>query len=163
MSMTNHLWNAIAAAKTNDHPEQREKKMKDAPKPPPEFPAVAHTGKKISPEDRKAIIDLSADYSPRKIAPRVGLSRKIVCRVLLEEGILHPKRRLKQKKLDAFYPKVAELVEKELTVTRILREIQELGYQGSRTILGEHVGRVVNKRGKIFKNVIASKAKQSRP
>jgi transposase len=118
--------------------------MKDTKKKPHEFPAVVNTnrGKEISPENRQAIIDLSADYSPRKIAPRVGLSRKIVLRVLLEEGLLQPKKRPKQNKLDAFFPKVAELVEKELTVTRILREIQELGYQGSRTILGEHVGRL---------------------
>lgn len=118
--------------------------MTQTPKPPHESPAVATSDrvKKVSPEDRQAIIDLAADYSPRKISPRVGLSRKIVRRILLEEGLLQPKERHLQKKLDAFFPKVAELVEKELTVTRILREIQDLGYQGGRTILGEHVGRL---------------------
>jgi len=130
--------------------------MTQTQKPPHESPAVSTSDreKKVSPEDRQAIIDLAADYSPRKIAPRVGLSRKIVCRVLLEEGIQQPKKRLKQGKLDVFFPKVAELVEKELTVTRILREIQELGYQGSRTILGEHVGRLRAQRSLAPRNKI---------
>jgi transposase len=114
--------------------------MEDPDKPSQEHfvSTVPDWKKKVRPEQRQQIIELSVNYSARKIAPRVGLSRKIVGKVLKEEGILATGSP-KQKKLDAFLPKVAELVEKDLTVTRILREIETIGYEGGRTILGEHV------------------------
>ena len=99
--------------------------------------SVKPRNKEIPPEDRQAIIDLASHDSARGIAKRLQLSRKIVRRVLGEENLLPPKK--PPTRLSAFTQAIAERVKKDLTTTRILREIQELGYQGSRTILGDHI------------------------
>jgi transposase len=68
----------------------------------------------------------------------VGRSRKIVRRVLEEAGLCDEPQS-DQSKLDPYREQIKERVAKQLTTTRILREIHGLGYQGGRTILGECV------------------------
>jgi len=102
----------------------------------------------LSPETRKEIIRLHAFYGSREIARRVGYSRKIVRRVLCEQGALPPpERTAKGSKLDPFRATIEEKVEKDLTVSRILREIREQGYSGGRTILADYVRTVRAKQG----------------
>jgi transposase len=72
----------------------------------------------------------------------VGLSRKQVTRVLHEAGRTTPSLPPGQSKLDPFRERIAALVDKRLTATRILREIQAAGYTGRRTILAQHVARL---------------------
>lgn len=106
------------------------------PRPPRRRPAP------IPEETRKEIIELHGFYGTREIAKRVGLSRKIVRRVLREEGCTPPprsRRRGQASLLDPFREQVQEKAKKGLTISRILREIKEAGYQGGRTILAEYV------------------------
>ena len=100
----------------------------------------------ISQEDRDQITELSKFYSPRGIARRTSIGRKVVERVLEEEGARArndrppaPQTPRETSKLDTYLPAIEERVRKDLTTSRILREIGELGYEGGRTILGEHV------------------------
>lgn len=101
----------------------------------------------IPDELRQEILRLQPFYSARQISPRVGLSRKMVGRVLQEHGLPpgpQPRPAPEQPdgdtcKLDSFRLVVAEKMAQGLKVTRILREIRKLGYQGGRTILGDYV------------------------
>ena len=101
----------------------------------------------IPDETRQEILRLHDFYSARQISPRVGLSRKLVGRVLDEHGLSSCPQRQSQpqdatldtSKLDSFRELVAQRVQKRLTTTRILREIRQIGYQGGRTILGDYV------------------------
>ena len=94
----------------------------------------------VAPEIQSQILELHRLYGSREIARRVGYSRKIVRRVLLEHGSLAPAQRSgKTSKLDPFRTTIKEKAHKGLTVTRILREIREQGYSGGRSILAEHV------------------------
>ncbi len=94
---------------------------------------------------RQEILSLSQlGYGTRRIAPRVGYSRKIVRRVLnqispppLLPATSPPPARTS--KLDPFQTLLTEKVQKGLTTSRILREIREAGYQGGRTILAERI------------------------
>jgi transposase len=99
------------------------------PQPPPPIP----------PEVRAEIIRLQPHYGTRRIAPRVGLSRKQVRRVLLEEGLSRAQPPPETSKLDPFRETIVGKVRLGLTTTRMLRELRELGYQGGRTILADHV------------------------
>jgi len=102
----------------------------------------------LAQEIRNEIVGLHAFYGTREIARRVGCSRKIVRRVLAEQGSLAPSERTDQgSKLDPFRETIEEKVTKELTVSRILREIRELGYMGGRSILAEHVRTLRTKQG----------------
>jgi transposase len=94
----------------------------------------------LSTETQEEIVRLHAFYGSREIARRVGYSRKIVRRVLCEHGCLPaPVPTGSVSKLDPFRTTIEEKVRKGLTVSRILREIGELGYTGGRTILAEFV------------------------
>jgi transposase len=110
-----------------------------SPNQPPS--AKQGRGKIIIPlEIQREIVRLHAFYGTREIAPRVGYSRKIVRRVLSEQGCLVPGQpHRKPSKLAPFRQTIEEKVRKDLTVTRILREIREQGYTGGRSILAEHV------------------------
>lgn len=116
-------------------PEDETKK----PKPP------RRSSRKVSDEERARILELArAKRSVREIAKQTGLGRKLVGRVLAEAGEARPSAATpspveKASKLDPFRELIAEKVAKNLTVERILREIQEQGYEGGRTILREHV------------------------
>lgn len=92
----------------------------------------------LSQEQRDEIVGLHRFYGTRRIAQRVGWSRKIVRRVLSEEGCLSeitPTASL----LDPFRKTIETKVGKGLTVSRILREIHAEGYRGGRTILADLV------------------------
>ena len=105
--------------------------------PLPRRPAVKTD---ISPSMRAEIVQLHAYYGSREIARRVALSRKIVRRILSEEGCLEKAPpRSSQSKLERFRPIIKEKVDKGLTVTRILREIRAQGYTGGRSILAAYV------------------------
>jgi transposase len=86
------------------------------------------------------IVELHAYYGTRKIAHRVGYSRKIVRRILSEHGCSPPPDRShKPNKLDRFQETIESKVTKGLTISRILREIRAQGYSGGRSILADHV------------------------
>jgi transposase len=94
---------------------------------------------KVSPEIRKEIVRLHEFYGTRQIVTRVGKSRKVVRRVLKEEGCLSSRPAGDASKLTPFLQQIDERALKGLTVTRILREIRELGYRGGRSILSTHI------------------------
>ena len=86
------------------------------------------------------IVELHAYYGTRKIAQRVGYSRKIVRRILSQHDCLPPSDQTpKPNKLDPFQEMIEDKVTKGLTISRILREIREQGYCGGRSILADHV------------------------
>jgi transposase len=90
-------------------------------------------------ELREEILRLHGQYRPRAIGKRVGLSRKLVQRVLQQHGLLSPRPRSEASLLEPFKEQIEKRARDDLTTTRTLREIRELGYQGGRTILGEQV------------------------
>jgi len=110
---------------------------------PDHSPPIPRQRQKIQvPSDsRQQIVELHSFYGTREIARRMMLSRKIVRRVLAEEGCLSttaPRSRAASK-LEPFRTSIEAKVATGLTVTRILREIRHLGYTGGRTILAEAV------------------------
>jgi len=89
---------------------------------------------------RQEIVNLHAFYGSREIARRVALSRKIVRRILAEEGELKkPTPRVPASKLEPFHSMIKDKVETGLSVSRILREIREQGYRGGRSILAAYI------------------------
>lgn len=74
-------------------------------------------------------------YGTREIGRRVGRSRKTVRNVLEKSGVTRPPQPSGRSKLEPFLEAIASRVKTGLTVSRILREIRELGYEGGRTIL----------------------------
>jgi transposase len=101
-------------------------------------PGQSSRDEEVSKETRDTIIDLKKKgYGTRRIAPRVGRGRKVVRRVLTEEGLLSSGGQPQQSKLDPFKAVIEQKVEAGLTTSRIFREVKELGYQGKRTILAD--------------------------
>jgi transposase len=78
-------------------------------------------------------------YGMRKISGQLNVSRKNIRAILVQQGCLPAQRLAPQSRLTPFYQVIAQKVEKDLTTSRIFREIKTLGYQGKRTILAEHV------------------------
>jgi transposase len=118
----------------NDHPEHPQTHS-----PAPRLP-VARTKIELPPEIRDEILRLHQFYGTRQIARRLTLSRKIVRRVLMEQGSLQaPARPPGSSKLEPFHQTIRNKSNSGLTTTRILREIRELGYTGGRSILAEYV------------------------
>lgn len=93
----------------------------------------------ISKAQRAEIVELHAFYGTRPIARRVGWSRKIVRRVLEEEGCLTAPQAQRQSLLDPFRKLIESKLDKRLTTSRILREIRSDGYSGGRTILADWI------------------------
>lgn len=122
-------------SKTPENPTPE--KASTGPGPAP-APAPARR-KPIPPEVRKEIVRLHEFYGSRQIARRVDLSRKRVRHVLREEGCLTPLKARSSPKLTPYLHQIEEKVLKGLAVTRILREIREIGYDGGRTILARKV------------------------
>ena len=84
----------------------------------------------LSPETREEIVRLAPFYQCRGIARRVLLDRKIVARVLAEEGLRTPSTETSEAgKLEPFLDQIEGRVAKRITTTRILREIREIGYR----------------------------------
>lgn len=96
----------------------------------------------IDKETRQEILRLHEHYGAREIGKRLNppLSRKVVTRVLREEGV--PTAKKKPSRLAPLSAQIEALVDKELTTTRIFRELKTLGYSGGRTILAKHVERL---------------------
>jgi transposase len=92
-------------------------------------------------QEEREIVELHQQgYGTRQIARRVCHDRKTVRRVLLQKGLLHPiSTPPSPNKLDPFRELIRQKVDKNLTLTRILREIREAGYSGGRTILSDYV------------------------
>jgi transposase len=85
----------------------------------------------MSPEEIQEVKELErCGLSIRGIARKLGRNVKTIRRVLGR-----PRRGQSESKLDRFKEKILELDGKEYRVPRILREIRELGYTGSRSIL----------------------------
>ena len=119
----------------SSNPEQPQTDRSPSPPPP-----RRRTKTEVSPEIRQEILRLHDFYGTRQIARRVNLSRKIVRRLLSEQGDLSaPPRAAPASKLEPFRQMIDSRVAKGLTATRILREIREQGYRGGRSILAEYV------------------------
>lgn len=93
----------------------------------------------MPPETRNEIVRLHEFYGSREIADRVNESRKIVRRVLREEGCTPTRKMEPGSLLTPFLDPIKTRALAGLTITRILREIRALGYRGRRTILAAHV------------------------
>jgi len=79
---------------------------------------------------------LAQGESHKAIARKLNIDVKTVRRV--KKGA--KKRQPRPSKLDVFKPVIAELVvKKDLTATRVLREIRALGYEGGYSVLKEYV------------------------
>lgn len=93
----------------------------------------------ISEQTRQQIIDLKKEgYGKRRISERVGHPSRQIAQVLREEGLLPEPKEATASKLAPFHEEIAKRVQQRLTTSRILREIQTLGYQGGRTILSTY-------------------------
>ena len=84
-------------------------------------------------------------FGTRPIAKKLGVGRKLVRNVLgnlglLEMPVSQPKSAASDpaSKLDPFRDQIKEKVQKQLSTSRILREIKAEGYQGGRTILADY-------------------------
>lgn len=120
---------------TAQHPKSRSRPNRPLQALPP-----PRTKKEIPPETRQEIVQLhDLSYGARRIARCVKESRKVVRRVLREEGCTSRPKADSHSKLDRFLDSIRERALKGLTISRILREIRELGYRGGRTILAGHV------------------------
>ena len=102
----------------------------------------------VTQEQRDQIKELhEMGYGTRRIGNKVGLGRKVVRSLLEQMGMLKRNKRASTavkpaNKLDPFRDRIREKVDKDLTTTRILREIREAGYTGSRTILATYVRQI---------------------
>lgn len=101
----------------------------------------------VPPEVREEVTRLAPHYGTREIAKRVGLTRKIVRRVLQEASTSGspgrtPRQEAPTSLLDPFLPQIRTKVAQGLRATRILREVREKGYRGGRTILTDCVRRL---------------------
>jgi transposase len=123
------------------HPNpETEREATKTPRPRKRKPRTA-----LSDELKEEIVRLNEmKISIRKIGEATNLGRKIVRRVLAEKGLLEnppPRPRLPEGagKLDPFRERIREKMDKNLTVSRILREIRQAGYKGGRTILADYI------------------------
>lgn len=126
----------------------------------PETEEALTVSRGVTAEERARILALRATtQGTRAIARAVGRDRKTVQRVLREAEQLAvsatnepeapraaippaggvPAAQGSASLLDPYREEIKDRVAKGLTTTRILREIQALGYQGGRTVLGDYV------------------------
>lgn len=134
--------------------DENDKTMPNDPSPPPQAVPTPEetvppseptpTSRTLSPEERQQILDVyHRCRAIRRTAGAVGRDRKTVRRILEEEGVTiappGPAPTNQASKLDPFRETVREKVAQRLKVTRVLREIREQGYKGSRTILADYV------------------------
>jgi transposase len=69
-----------------------------------------------------------------------AIARKLGCNIKTIRKLLgRPAQPPAPSKIEPFLPKIKHLVEMDLTVPRILREIRALGYAGGRTLLADRV------------------------
>ena len=80
-----------------------------------------------------------------ELVRETGFDRKTVRRYLsLDRPPETPRRRNKPSKLDPYKPYILERLEKypRLSAVRLLKEIQEQGYEGKITVLGDYLRQV---------------------
>lgn len=136
--------------------------LNQAPSPnpsPSQEPTYNHKNKrrgsqiKVTQQQREQIEKLHRmEFGTRRIATMVGLGRKVVRRVLEQMGHLKSKRTCPPppstkttkatSKLDPFRQQIQEKVNKQLTITRTLREIRQAGYTGGRSVLADYVRKI---------------------
>ncbi len=121
-------------AKTPD-PTPSPEPTEPGPKPP------RRSARTLTDPERQRILELAERrLGTREIARQTGLGRKLVRALLETAGKLGPPTPAAEaSKLDPFREAIAERVAKNLTATRILRELLPLGFTGGLTILKEHV------------------------
>jgi transposase len=125
------------------HPKEVTRVIESKPTPSPEGSPPRREKKEVSPETRQEIVRLhKLSYGSRRIADRVAEGRKVVRRILREEGCVPSGKADPQSKLTPFLEQIEDRTLKRLTVSRIYREIRELGYRGRRTILAEEIRRL---------------------
>jgi len=101
--------------------------------------------KELTDEIKEEIARLyGMEFSVRKTAKTTGLGRKVVRGVLAEKGLIEnpspsPRRKKDGSKLDPYKERIKEKMDQHLTISRILREIKQEGYDGGRTILADYV------------------------
>ena len=130
--------------------ESMREKLAREKKPPEHRDRKRGRRSQLSEDQREKIVELHLkNFGTRKIADKTGIGRKVVRNLLKELGYLKlqsgsPAVESVQRasKLDPFRELIQEKVKKQLTVTRILREIRECGYTGGRTILADYVGTI---------------------
>jgi transposase len=93
----------------------------------------------LSPELQDELKRLHGRYGTREIGRRLGLGRKVVMRLLRQMGLSAQRNLSEPSKLERYREAIGARVKKDLTTTRILREIRGLGYRGGRTIVAEYV------------------------
>jgi len=125
-------------------PDIQHPKPKTSQKAPKRPSQKRKSRKPVTDELEEEIVRLKEmDFSARGIAKKTALGRKVVCRVLREKGLLEnpPPRPLckKASKIDPFKERIREKMDKNLTVSRIQREVTEAGYTGGRTILADYI------------------------
>lgn len=113
----------------------------------PSDPKRRKPGKRVevSSKEREQIVKLKKmKFGTRRIAQKVGLGRKVIRRILQEEGMGQQSAPpstpgTKASKLDPFREQIKQKAQQGLTVTRVLREIRLKGYTGGPTILGDNM------------------------
>lgn len=114
----------------------------------------------LSPDQLEETLRLHQEgMAIRAIARRLGLNVKTVRKALQRPG-----KKPTPSKLGRFRDLVRERVQKGLAVDRILREIRERGYTGSRTILSEYVRSIRGPRKvhrKVFRRFETRAAKEA--
>ena len=131
---------------TDSHRDPCQKQEKHEKGPANSSTPPGGKASKTPAETKKRMLELhDARYGTRRIARSLGCNRKTVQRVLHEAGRSpHPSPRAtsadKASKLDPLRKLIEEKVQKDLSVSRILRELRnDHGYTGGRTILAEYV------------------------
>ncbi len=144
---------------TEKYPETPEPAIPPAMSPAPDKKTKrrAHRPPPITDEQRAEVLRLATEvrWGTRQIAKSLGLSRSQV-RTVVEgarprkrddpDQVAETKAEGSASLLDPFRLAIEEKVAKGITTSRILREIQAEGYEGSRTILAEHVQSIRPKR-----------------
>ena len=127
------------------HETQQSKTQAPAKVPPSQNRKRKKRPKELTDKLVEEIVRLhGVGFSLRKTAKTTGLGRKVVSRVLVDKGLIdnsppRPRPKKNASKLDPYKERIKEKMEKHLTITRILREIKQEGYDGGRTILADYV------------------------
>jgi transposase len=96
--------------------------------------------KQITFDMRQQILELHPFYGTRRIAQRLGLTRRLVQQVIEESFPSSAETPVStESKLAPFLDEIVAKVRQHLTTSRILRELAAQGYKGGRTILAERV------------------------
>lgn len=96
--------------------------------------------KQITFDTRQQILELHPFYGTRRIAQRLGLTRSLIQQVIEELAPAPaPAPAPTESKLAPFKDEIVAKVRRDLTTSRILRELKTQGYTGGRTILAERV------------------------